>query len=351
MVCLLQELVGRAARSRSALAVYNGQDGIISVNRRHRSLYPFIDFSKPIDYPNIAMECVKHRKLDESSIYKAPDRWIAAHARFRYLNRFSQTLTRHSDGRIVQVTYERLEGTNGCWYQMRRDVTAEVLRCIRDGLDPLAQVNAGQAVTPPVQTAFMVRLLDRISHPAVLLTRRAQIVDGNIAFAKLLARGDGLVLNGGRLDLRTSPESRQAFAKSIAGFHRRRKRTPLTLRTGKPDRRPFYLLTLSEPPTEQLGWDTSASDILLLTVTEPDALLQIESRIIADLLQISETEARVAQALAAGRATREIAVEHEMSREAIDSQMASILNKTGFRDLAAVTRQVTTLSYVFGPRI
>ena len=348
---LSQELVGRTARSRSALVVYNSHDGIISVNRRHRSLYPFIDFSKPTDFPNIAMECVKHRKLDESSIYKAPDRWIAAHARFRHLNRFSQTLTRHTDGRIVQVTYERLEGTGGCWYQMRRDVTADVLRCIHDGLDPLAHVNADQAVTPPAQTIFMVRLLDRIPHPAALLTTRGQVIDGNPAFAKLLARGYGLVLNGDRLDLLTTPKSRQAFAKAIAGFYRRRKRTPLTLSTAMPDRRPLCQLTLSEPPTAHLGWDTSASDILLLTVIEPDALLQIESRIIADLLQITETEARVAQALAAGQTLREIAAEQDVSRAVIDSQMASILNKTGLRDFAAVMRQVTTLSYVFGPRI
>lgn len=350
MAGLLQELADRAASLMAALTVYDGEDGVVFANERHRDLYPFVDFSKRIDYHGIAMECVKHRKLDESSIYKAPERWIAIHARFRLLNRSSRTLTRHTDGRIVQVTYERLEGTNGGWYQMRRDVTADVLRCIRDGLDPLWHINSDDP-SSPAQTTFMVRLLDRISQPAALLTTRGQVIDGNLAFARILSRADGLVLARGRLGLSASPDAQQAFLRSAAGFYRRRKRAPVTVCAAKVDRQSFYLLTLSEPQTEHLGWEATATDILLLSITDPKTVPDIEPRIVADLLQITEPEARVAQAWASGQTAEEIASEHDVSREAIGIQMASILKKTGFRDFAAVARQVTTLSYVFGSRI
>ncbi|WP_146214638.1 helix-turn-helix transcriptional regulator [Azospirillum thermophilum] len=351
MAGLIEELSRRAAHAGAALAIYDGDDKIISVNRKHKELYPFVDFSSPIDFRHHFMECVKHKKFDESSVYKAPERWISFASRFRRLNRFSQTLTRHSDGRIIQVTFERIDGTNGRWYQMRRDVTAEVLQRIRSGMDPLTHIGSNEASPPPVQATFMVRLLDTFPQPAALLTTRSQVVDGNVAFANLLSRGDGLILTNGRLGLQTSFDAEKALSKCVAGFYRRRHRAPVTLRTAKLDRQSFYLLTLTEPPIGQLSWETTAAGILLLTVTDPKVVPAIEPRIIAELLQITEPEARVAQAFANGLTADEIAAKYEVPLQTIKNKTDSILRSTGFRDIAAVAQQVATLSYVFGPRI
>lgn len=202
-----------------------------------------------------------------------------------------------------------------------------------------------------MQSSFAARLLDALPYPAALLTPHCQVIDGNQPFVSIVSRGDGLGVVGGRLSLTTAPDEQDTLAKRAAGFFRRRSRTPITLRASRLDQPSPYFATLSEPPAQRIGWDGPSTGILLLTVVDPDALPAVSPRTVADLLQITGSEAEVALALCTGRTVEEIATERGVERRTVYNQVSSILAKTGHRNQAGIVRQVTTLCWHLGARM
>lgn len=291
-----------------------------------------------------------HRTVNHQSLYDEPEGWINYAREFRRFTSYSQSFSHHSNGRIIQVTYERLRGTDGWWYQMRRDVTDSFLDHVRNGLDVMLPFGWGDTVAQPTQSAFVVRLLDALPYPAALLTPRCQIIDGNQSFVSIMSRGDGFSVLGGRLCIPNAIEEQDALTKRAAGFFRRRTHTPVTLRVSRLDQPAPYFATLSEPPAQHIGWDSPTTGILLLTIVDPDALPAVSPRTVADLLQITGAEAEVALALCSGRTADEIAEDRGVERRTVYNQVSSILSKTGLRNQAAIVRQVTTLCWHFGSR-
>ena len=346
----IAKIASKAEINFSALAVYDKHDKILNANHMHRDIYHFVDFSDVISYLEIIWKCIENKKLAEGAIYKDPERWIRYTETFRHFNHFSQSLTRHANGRIIQVTYERLNGTDGWWYQMRRDVTDSFMDHVRNGLDAMLPFGWGEAATPPLQSAFVVRLLDALPYPAALLTPRCQVIDGNQSFVSIVSRGDGIAVVGGRLCIPSEPAEQDLLTKRTAGFFRRRARTPVTLRVSRLDQPAPYFATLSEPPAQRIGWDSPTTGILLLTIVDPDALPAVSPRTVSDLLQITGSEAEVALALCTGRSVDEIAEDRSVERRTVYNQVSSILSKTGLRNQAAIVRQVTTLCWHFGSR-
>ncbi|WP_247883874.1 helix-turn-helix transcriptional regulator [Azospirillum sp. B21] len=233
---------------------------------------------------------------------------------------------------------------------MRRDVTDSFLDHVRNGLDAMLPFGLADTVAPPLQSTFVVRLLDALPYPAALLTPRCQVIDGNQSFVSIVSRGDGIAVVGGRLCVPSTPEEQDVLSKRAAGFFRRRSRTPVTLRVSRLDQPAPYFATLSEPPAQRIGWDSPTTGLLLLTIVDPDALPAVSPRTVSDLLQITGSEAEVALALCTGRSVEEIAEERGVERRTVYNQVSSILSKTGLRNQAAIVRQVTTLCWHFGSR-
>lgn len=347
---VMQRISDRATSLDAGLIVFDKSDRLLTANRQQAAIYPFIDFHKPISYSEIVKDCVYYKKFSSTSIYSDPDKWIQCAENFRRFNQFSQSFTRHSDGRIIQVTYERLNGTDGWWYQMRRDVTDSFLDHVRNGLDAMLPFGLTDTAAPPLQSAFVVRLLDALPYPAALLTPRCQVIDGNQSFVSIVSRGDGIAVVGGRLCIPSEPAEQDLLSKRAAGFFRRRVRTPITLRVSRLDQPAPYFATLSEPPAQSIGWDSPTTGLLLLTIVDPDALPAVSPRTVSDLLQITGSEAEVALALCTGRSVEEIAEDRGVERRTVYNQVSSILSKTGLRNQAAIVRQVTTLCWHFGSR-
>lgn len=334
----------------AGVVVYDKSNTSIAMNKTHSLLYGFLDRNAPHTYSEFVWGCVLNRKISQNAVYSNPEEWISCAENFRRFNTFSQSLSHHSDGRIIQVTYERLNGTDGWWYQMRRDVTDGFLDHVRNGLDVMLPFGWGETVTPPLQSAFVVRLLDALPFPAALLTPKCQVIDGNQSFVSIVSRGDGIAVVGGRLCIPSEPAEQDLLTKRAAGFFRRRARTPVTLRVSRLDQPAPYFATLSEPPAQRIGWDSPTTGILLLTIVDPDALPAVSPRTVSDLLQITGSEAEVALALCTGRSVDEIAEDRGVERRTVYNQVSSILSKTGLRNQAAIVRQVTTLCWHFGSR-
>lgn len=350
MADIIKELTKIADMSNSGILIFDRNDLVITANSTQRTLYPFIDVAQRVTYGDIAWACVNHRKLNEKSIYDDPEKWVQGASIFRQYNRFSKSLTHHSDGRVIEITYERLNGTDGWWYQMRRDVTASFTDHVRNGLDAMLPFGLADTAAPPLQSTFVVRLLDALPYPAALLTPRCQVIDGNQSFVSIVSRGDGIAVVSGRLCIPSEPDEQDLLSKRAAGFFRRRARTPVTLRVSRLDQPSPYFATLSEPPAQCIGWDSPTTGLLLLTIVDPDALPAVSPRTVSDLLQITGSEAEVALALCTGRSVEEIAEERGVERRTVYNQVSSILSKTGLRNQAAIVRQVTTLCWHFGSR-
>ncbi|MDQ2103417.1 helix-turn-helix transcriptional regulator [Azospirillum isscasi] len=348
---LFQDLSSRARDLNAALTVFDKTDTLLTTNEKQRTLYPFIDFSRTVTFRDIVWECVKHKKFRLDAIYSNPDRWISYAEDARRFHRFWQSFTLHSDGRVIQITYEKLSDTDGWWYQMRRDVTGSVQDGFRCDFDSLISLNSNGALTPPNRPAFVVRLLDALPYPAALLTPRCQVIDGNDAFISIMSRGDGPAVVGGRLCIPDAPTEQAELAKRAAGFFRRRVRTPITLRVSRLDQPTPYFATLSEPPARNAGNDGPMNGILLLTLVDPDVLPTVSPRTVAELLQITGSEAEIALALCSGRSVDEIAEDRGVERRTVYNQVSSILGKTGLRNQAGIVRQVTMLCWHFGSRL
>lgn len=347
---LVQDLSSRARDMNAGLALFDKSDTLLATNDRQKTIYPFIDFSRSVSFRDIVWECVKHKKFRSDAIYSDPERWIGYAENVRRFNRFWQSFTLHSDGRIIQITYERLEDTDGWWYQIRRDVTNNVMDSFRGGFDSLLSLNSG--VLPQAgKSSFVVRLLDALPYPAALLTPRCQVIDGNRSFVSIVSRGDGLAVLGGRLCIPDAPAEQAELAKRAAGFFRRRTRTPVTLRVSRLDQPTPYFATLSEPPARSVGDDGPMNGILLLTLVDPDVLPTVSARAVADLLQITTSEAEIALALCSGRSVDEIAEDRGVERRTVYNQVSSILGKTDLRNQAGIVRQVTMLCWHFGSRV
>lgn len=347
---LFQDLSSRARDMNAALTVFDKTDTLLATNDKQKAIYPFIDFSRTVTFRDIVWECVKHKKFRLDAVYSNPDRWIGYAEDARRFNRFWQSFTLHSDGRVIQITYEKLSDTDGWWYQMRRDVTGSVQEGFRCGFDSLVSLNSGGALLQPNQPAFVVRLLDALPYPAALLTPRCQVIDGNQSFISIVSRGDGLAVVGGRLCVPDVPTEQTELTRRAAGFFRRRTRTPITLRVSRLDQPAPYFATLSEPPSRSIGSDGPMNGILLLTLVDPDVLPTVSARNIAELLQITGSEAEIALALCSGRTVDEIAEDRGVERRTVYNQVSSILGKTGLRNQAGIVRQVTMLCWHFGSR-
>lgn len=347
---LVHDLSSRARDMNAALTVFDKSDTLLATNDKQKTIYPFIDFSRSVTFRDIVWECVKHRKFSSDTIYSDPARWIGYAEDLRRFNRFWQSFTLHSDGRVIQITYERLDDTDGWWYQIRRDVTSNVKDSVRGGYDSLISLNGGGVLPQSARPSFVVRLLDALPYPAALLTARCQVIDGNPSFASILSRGDGLSMVGGRLCIPGAPTEQAELSKRAAGFFRRRTRTPITLRVSRLDQPAPYFATLSEPPAQSDGGGGPMNGMLLLTLVDPDVLPSVSARTVAELLQITGSEAEIALALCSGRSVDEIAEDRGVERRTVYNQVSSILGKTGLRNQAGIVRQVTTICWHFGSR-
>jgi DNA-binding CsgD family transcriptional regulator len=181
--------------------------------------------------------------------------------------------------------------------------------------------------------ALLADVLDRSVRAIVVADAFGYVVHANRAALDVLARGDGLHAEGGRLTAARAGDARrlqQLIADGAATSVGTGVAPGGTLRIPRPDGSPDYFATVSPLGTALMR---GAERRALALVVIGDAIGPRPERAQAwrEAYGLSEAESRVALRLFEGLAPSVIAARHEVSLATVRSQLRSLMAKTGTR--------------------
>ncbi|MEW6269872.1 MAG: helix-turn-helix transcriptional regulator [Thermodesulfobacteriota bacterium] len=201
------------------------------------------------------------------------------------------------------------------------------------------QVHAEMA-SARASAAGALAALDRFPTGVVTLDERGRIVGVNRKGEAVLAAGDGLTQEGGRLAARHPA----AHAELAALLARAARREPAphggTMLVPRRDGRPplELLVTPAREAPAALG-DRAA---VLVFVADREHAVAATPATVARLLRITPAEARLALAVAHGSTLDEAAIEFGISPHTARTQMKQALAKTGTRRQSDLVRLIVT---------
>lgn len=344
-------LFDRAERAGAALMVCDGQDRILRVNEKQSQIYSFVDFSARPTFQEFIWGSINSRKMADPFVYKDPHAWLNAAAQSRQLYEYSQFLTRHTDGRVMMVTYEKIKGTQDWWYQARVDITLQLKeRLKQDGV--MLAPTCWEGTFAPVARTMSVpitNVLEAMPAAAGMIMRRGKLLDANRALFALLSEGDGLARMDDRVVIR-EPSEQAEFQRRLACFFQDGdRRSTMAMRISRRESDSPYFLTVSpllEPA--QRTWDDS--HLAVLTVANPSVAPSIDPAILVEFLGLTRAEADVAAALGSGHTVVLIAKQRGASVNTVYSQIKKIIEKTGYTGQADIARHVSDIARIFGRR-
>jgi len=351
MNTVLGNLLDRAERAGAALLICDDQDRIIRVNNKQLQIYHFVDFSTQMTFDQFQWRGIELRKMADTSVYQDPQAWIDAAARSRQVCDYSQFITRHADGRVLLVCYEKVNDTSSWWYQARIDITRELqARLNQDSvlLGP-AFWEGGFAPLARNSTVPITNVLEAIPAAAGLIMSRGKLLDANQALLALLRDGDGLSKVDGRV-VACEPSEQAEFLRRLALFFEPDgPRLPVGMRISRGESdEPFFITVSSLLDQGRETWDNG--HIGVLTVANPSVTPAMDPRLLAEFLGITLAEAEVAAALWAGTSIASIAKQREVQTNTVYAQVKKIVEKTGYKGQADIARRVSDLARVFGSR-
>jgi DNA-binding CsgD family transcriptional regulator len=174
--------------------------------------------------------------------------------------------------------------------------------------------------------------------PAAVLSRSHRLLLANDLFARFVP---SLVQDRRERAVIADPRADALFAQALARL--RVTGAPVGVQSlPVPAREDSPPLVLHLAPIRGAAQDVFAAGDVLLIVTELAVGAAPSAGLLQGLFDLTPAEARVARAIAAGRAASEIAREHGVSGETIRSQLRAIFAKTG------VSRQVELVRLLSG---
>ncbi len=349
MNTVVGDLFDRAERAGTALMICDDQDRVLRVNKKHSQIYNFVDFSVRPTFEEVIWGSIKNRKMADPFVYQDPQAWLNAAARSRQIYSYSQFITRHTDGRVLMVSYEKIKGATSWWYQARIDITQQLKdRLKQDGV--LLGPACWEGMFAPLARTLSVpitNVLEAMPAAGALITSRGKLLDANRALFALLREGDGLLRVDDRVVAR-EPSEQAEFQRRLAGFFQAGgRRATVAMRISRRDSDKPYFLTvssLSEPGRQT--WDDG--HIAVLTVANPSVAPTINPAILAEFLCLTPAEAEVAAALGAGHTVVFIAKQRGASIHTVYSQIKKIIEKTGYKGQADIARHVSDVARIFG---
>ena len=351
MDSLVGDLFDRAERSGAALMICDAEDRILRVNRKHVQIYNCVDFSGPLPFEQFIRGNVNSRKLADPFVYEDVGAWLDAAARSRRTCEYSQFMTRHTDGRVLLVNYERVRGATEWWYQARFDITDQLKqRFKQDGV--LIGPACWEGLFAPLTRTRRVpitNVLEAMPAAAALIMARGKLLDANQALFALLREGDGLMKVDDRVLIRERAEQAEFLKRLVTFFQSPAPRPTLAMRVSRRDCDRPYFLTVS-PLAESSDDAWGDGSIAVLTVANPSASSTIDPSILAEFLGLTRAEAEVAAALGAGHTIAFIAAQRNASRHTVYAQIKKIIEKTGYRGQADIARHVSDIARIFGSR-
>ena len=170
--------------------------------------------------------------------------------------------------------------------------------------------------------------LDRYPYAFLLVDVERRILYSNAAAREIVAAGDGLAIENGRL-ISISPQRETAFGKAVAETAAGRGPSVHRLDIPRPSRRKPYrviLMPIDDSRTIPLGVAVPAVSVLVI---DADSFSTPDPEVLRELFSLTPAEARVLAKLVLGQNAEEIAAESKTSVETIRTHIKHIFSKTG----------------------
>jgi DNA-binding CsgD family transcriptional regulator/PAS domain-containing protein len=203
-------------------------------------------------------------------------------------------------------------------------------------------------------TRQLVRVLELMPTPALLIDAAMRIIYANPAAEALVRLNDGLSASrdGGlhlaaALPSETAALSRAlAQAVSLAGGSGASLSTPLRL-TRPSGRARLLVLPVPLPPPAFVLWELIESARAMLLVIDPDVLPLMSEEVAREAFDLTAAEARVAVLIGGGFGGPQAAAALGISTETVKTHLAHCFVKTGTNSQAGLARILTAFPVVY----
>ena len=186
--------------------------------------------------------------------------------------------------------------------------------------------------------------LDAMPGAVAIVDAAGMLLCANVAANRLFAARDGLVLEQGRISARRSIEAQalaaalRETARSAEGVPGRPPRSPRVVFVMRGRGRALGLVLAPLRPANALRLHADRHARVLVAFHDPDARLQLDPALIAQLHGFTEVEALLASALARGLTLAEFALERRCSEHTARTHLKRMLEKSGARRQADLVR-------------
>ncbi|MEI7610331.1 MAG: hypothetical protein WCJ64_23380 [Rhodospirillaceae bacterium] len=211
--------------------------------------------------------------------------------------------------------------------------------CWEGGFAPLAR-----NTTVPFNNA-----LEAMPTAAGLIMQRGKLLDANRSLLAVLREGDGLVKVNDRVVFQ-EPSEQRVFQRRLAVFFQTGGlRAPVAMRVSRRDSdEPYFIRVSSLQDHQQATWDSD--HIGVLTVAQPTVSPVVNASLLMEFLELTQAEAEVSIALAAGQTIASIAVQRGVKTSTVYANIKNISEKSGYNGASEIARRVCDLARIFGSR-
>ena len=345
MSTAMGHLLDRAERIGAALVICDGTDKIIKANHMHAQIYNFVDFNVQPTFEAFLWRCIETRKLANPIVYRDPQEWMNASISYRRLCDYSNFMTKHTDGRVFLVYYEKVLNSNPWWYQVRIDITKD-MKARFGWHEATSEPIHWQGLSAPHFMGLSSNLLETVPVASGLIMTRGRLLDANRALSAILSDADGLRLVDGRVTVQAW-SGQVEFSKRLDYFFSPPNQGRISLRVSRLDSTEAYFLTVA--PLLDRGRETwDGGRIGVLTVADPAAMPAVDLNLLMEFFEITWAEAEVAAALGRGQSTAKIAECRGVQVNTVHAHIKSIIRKTGCTGQSDIARRVVDIARVFG---
>ena len=189
------------------------------------------------------------------------------------------------------------------------------------------------------------RALDWLADGVMLVRADGAVVYANAAMQAMVRRGDGVAIKKGFVEF-TTAEARGRFAAAMAGVARLRLRGTMAaavadFSVARRLDRPAYLVAIRPLPAEHGAAKADADAIVF--VRDPASRNATALRLLREVLDLTDAEAGVAQALQAGQRLEDYARTRAVSIHTVYAHLRSIKDKTGCHRMGELIRKLNDL--------
>jgi DNA-binding CsgD family transcriptional regulator len=189
------------------------------------------------------------------------------------------------------------------------------------------------------------RALDWLADGVMLVRANGAVAYANEAMQAMARRGDGIAIKKGLVEF-AAAEARNRFSAALAGLRQRRERNAEAVAgadfsVARGGDRPAYLVAIRPLPVERGAAKVDADAIVF--VRDPMSRNVTALRMLRDVLDLTDAEAAVAQALQAGQRLEDYARTRMVSIHTVYAHLRSIKDKTGCRRMGELIRKLNDL--------